>query len=47
MMTKEDPKLLGEIAEEHHVLGNWCPEKKGQYAIHCSLPRHPQTEELA
>ena len=31
-MTKEGPKLLGEIAEEHHVLGNWCPEKKGQYA---------------
>ena len=43
-MTKEDPKLLGEIAEERHVLGNWCPEKKGQYAIHRSLPRHPPNE---
>ena len=43
-MTEEGPKLLGEIAEERHVLGNWCPEKKGQYAIHCSLPRHPPNE---
>ena len=43
-MTKEGPKLLGEIAEERHVLGNWCPEKKGQYAIHHSLPRHPPNE---
>ena len=22
---------------------NWCPEKKGQYAIHRSPLRHPQT----
>ena len=27
-MTKEDPQLLGEIAEERRVLDNWCPEKK-------------------
>ena len=47
MMIKEGPKLPGEIAEECHVLGNWCPEKKGQYAIHRSLPRHPQTKGLA
>ena len=46
-MTKEGPQLLGEIAEERHVLGNWCPEKKGQHAIHRSLPRHPQTKGLA
>ena len=46
-MTKEGQKLLGEIAEERHVLGNWCPEKKGQYAIHRSLPRHPQMKGLA
>ena len=46
-MTKESLKLLEEIAEERHVLGNWCPEKKGQYAIHRSLPRHPQTKGLA
>ena len=26
---------------------NWCPEKKGQYVIHRSLPRHPQTKGLA
>ena len=26
---------------------NWCPEKKGQYAIHRSPPRHPQTKGLA
>ena len=36
-MTKEGLQLLGGIAEER----NWCPEKKGQYAIHRSLPRHP------
>ena len=47
MMTKEGPKLLGEIVEERHVLGNWCPEKKGQYTIHRNLPRHPQTKGLA
>ena len=46
-MTKEGPKLLGEIAEERHVLGNWCPKEKGQYAIHRSLPRHPQMKGLA
>ena len=46
-MTKEGPQLLGGIAEERHVLGNWCLEKKGQYAIHRSLPRHPQTKGLA
>ena len=43
-MTKEGPRLLGEIAEERRVLGNWCPETKGQYAIHRSLPRHPPNE---
>ena len=26
---------------------NWCPEKKGQYAIQSSPPRHPQTKGLA
>ena len=46
-MIKEGLKLLREIAEERHVLGNWCPEKKGQYDIHRSLPRHPQTKGLA
>ena len=46
-MTKEGPQLLGEIAEERDVLGNWCPEKKGQYTIHRSLPRHPQMKGLA
>ena len=46
-MTKEGPQLLGEIAEERHVLDNWYPEKEGQYAIHRSLPRHPQTKGLA
>ena len=28
-------------------LANWCSEKKGQYAIYRSLPRHPQTKGLA
>ena len=46
-MTKEGPQLLGGIAEERHVLDNWCPEKKGQYIIHRSLPHHPQTKGLA
>ena len=46
-MTKEGPKLPGEIAEERHVLGNWCPEKKEQYTIHRSLPCHPQMKGLA
>ena len=40
-ITKDGPQLLGEIAEERRVLGNWCPKKKGQYAIHRSHPRHP------
>ena len=26
---------------------NWCLEKKGQYVIHRSPPRHPQTKGLA
>ena len=46
-MNKEGLQLLGEIVEERHVFGNWCPEKKGQYAIHRSLPRHPQMKGLA
>ena len=46
-MTKESLKLLGEIAEKRHVLDNWCLEKKEKYAIHRSLPRHPQTKGLA
>ena len=46
-MTKKGPQLLGEIAEERRVLGNLRPEKKGQYAIRRSLPRHPQTKGLA
>ena len=46
-MTKEGLQLLGEIAEERHLLGNWCPEKKGQYAIYRSLLHHPQTKGLA
>ena len=41
MITKEGLQLLGEIAEERRVLGDFCPEKKGQYAIHRSHPCHP------
>ena len=43
-ITKEGPQLLGEIVEERRVLGNSCLEKKGQYAVHCSHPRHPPNE---
>ena len=39
-MTKEGPQLLGEITEKQRVLDNFCPKKKGQYAIHHSHPRH-------
>ena len=47
MRAKEGPQLLGGIVEERHVLGNWCPERKGQYATHRSFPCHPQTKGLA